>query len=201
MAGILTHLYTLVEETNICLDKLNTWFLANKLTLNVDKTCYIVFAPFKNIVLSDHNFQLSINNVILQQLRTCKYLGVMFDDELSWKPHIDFVLKKIIKFTSIFYKLRSILPNDCIKQIYYALVYPHLLYGVEIYANTFDNHIDPLLKLNNKILRIGSVHILYNADGVGEWVKVLLYCVIYGGGGFDFCYITLFKFSTYFIFY
>ena len=148
------NLNTLVEETNICLDKLNIWFLANKLTLNVDKTCYIVFAPFKNIVLSDHNFQLSINNVILQQLRTCKYLGVTFDDELSWKPHIDFVLKKIIKFTSIFYKLRSILTNDCIKQIYYALVYPHLLYGVEIYANTFDNHIDPLLKLNNKILRI-----------------------------------------------
>ena len=89
------NLNTLVEETNICLDKLNTWFLANKLTLNVDKTCYIVFAPFKNIVSSDHNFQLSINNVILQQLRSCKYLGVMFDDGLSWKPHIfDFVLRK-----------------------------------------------------------------------------------------------------------
>ena len=46
----------------------------------------------KNIVLSDHNFHLNMNNVLLQQLRTCKYLGVMFDDELSWKPHIDFIL-------------------------------------------------------------------------------------------------------------
>ena len=81
------------------------------------KLVILYFAPFKNIVLSYHNFQLSINNVILQQLRTCKYLGVMFDDELSWKPHIDFILKKINKLTSIFYKLRSILTNDCIKQI------------------------------------------------------------------------------------
>ena len=155
--NVFTHgrnLNTLVEETNICLDKLNTWFLANKLNLNVDKTCYIIFAPFKNIVLSDHKLQLNINNVILQQLRSCKYLGVMFDEELSWKPHIYFNLKKIIKFTSIFYKLRSILPNDCIKQIYYALVHPHLLYGIEVYENTFNSYIDPLLKLNNKILRI-----------------------------------------------
>ena len=45
---------------------------------------------------------------------------------------------------------------------------------------------------------LGSVHILYNADDV--WVYVLLYCVIYGGGGFDFCYITLLKFLTYVIF-
>ena len=43
------------------------------------KLVIIVFALFKNIVLPDHNFHLSINNVILQQLRTCKYLGVMFD--------------------------------------------------------------------------------------------------------------------------
>ena len=28
----------------------------------------------------------------------------------------------------------------------------------------------------------GGVHILYNADGVGGWVEVLLYFVIYGGG-------------------
>ena len=62
----------------------------------------------------------------------------MFDNELSWKPHIDFILKKIIKFTSIFYKLRSILPNDCIKQIYYALVHPHLLCEIEVYANNFN---------------------------------------------------------------
>ena len=63
----------------------------------------------------------------------------MFDDELSWKSHIDFILKKIIKFTSILYKLiRSILSNDCIEQIYYALVHPHLLYGIVVYANTFN---------------------------------------------------------------
>ena len=40
------------------------------------------------------------------------------------------------------------------KSIYYAFVYPHLSYGIEIYANTFDTYLDRLRKLNNKILRI-----------------------------------------------
>ena len=98
-----------------------------------------------NIVSSDHKLQLNINNVILQQLRSCKYLGVMFDDELSWKPHIDFILKKIINYTSIFHELISILPNDCIEQIYYALVHPQSLHGIEFFANNFTSHIEPEL--------------------------------------------------------
>ena len=41
------------------------------------------------------------------------------------------------------------------KSIYYAsFVYPHLLYEIKIYANTFDTYFDRLRKLNNKILRI-----------------------------------------------
>ena len=28
---------------NMCISKLNTWFLANKLSLNLDKTCFSVF--------------------------------------------------------------------------------------------------------------------------------------------------------------
>ena len=50
--------------------------------------------------------------------------------------------------------MRSILPLATCKQLYFALVYPHLIYGVELYANTIDNIKDPFLKMNNRILRI-----------------------------------------------
>ena len=59
-----------------------------------------------------------------------------------------------MKFCSIFYKLRSILPKPILKKLYFALVHPHLVYSIEIYANTFQKYFDPLMKLNNKILRI-----------------------------------------------
>jgi len=38
--------------------------------------------------------------------------------------------------------------------IYFAFVHSHLLYGVEVYANTTANHLSKLVTLNNKLLRI-----------------------------------------------
>jgi len=43
---------------------------------------------------------------------------------------------------------------EWLRNIYYSLVYPHLLYGIEMYANTCVTYLDKLIKLNNKILRI-----------------------------------------------
>ena len=40
--------------------------------------------------------------------------------------------------------------------IYFAFVYPLLLYGIEIYANTTINHLTTLITLNNKLLRISQ---------------------------------------------
>ena len=60
----------------------------------------------------------------------------------------------MIKFTSIFYKLRVLLPNDALKSLNFALVYPHLLYGIEVYGAASMSKLDKLIKLNNKILRI-----------------------------------------------
>ena len=65
---------------------------------------------------------------------------------------INHVYKKLIKYCSIFYKLRRILPLKVLKQVYFAFVHSHILYAVEIYANT--HNLDKLIKLNNKLLRI-----------------------------------------------
>ena len=54
---------------------------------------------------------------------------------------------------SIFYKLRTKLGSSILRMIYFAFVHSHLLYGVEVYANT-TNHLSKLITLNNKLLRI-----------------------------------------------
>ena len=38
--------------------------------------------------------------------------------------------------------------------LYFSIVYPRILYGIELYANTYTSYLENLLKLNNKILRI-----------------------------------------------
>jgi len=64
--------------------------------------------------------------------------------------------KKLFKFISIFYKLRCKLKSEVLKMLYFSFIYPHLLYGVEVYANTSKWWLQRLmvLGLNNKILRV-----------------------------------------------
>ena len=57
--------------------------------------------------------------------------------------------KKIITFTSIFYKLRENLPTVVKKMLYFAFIHSQMAYG-----NTFSSYLNKLIILNNKILRI-----------------------------------------------
>ena len=63
---------------------------------------------------------LNIGNTVLQQVEFSKYLGVYIDSDLSWQHHVDFIYNKIIKYTSIFYKIRNILNFDILKMIYFC---------------------------------------------------------------------------------
>ena len=49
--------------------------------------------------------------------------------------YIDYIYKKIIKFTSIFYKIRDYIPDEVKKMVYFAFIHSNLNYGIEIYAN------------------------------------------------------------------
>jgi len=70
---------------------------------------------------------------------------IIINDELKWNLHIENIYKKIMKHTSIFYKLRDKLPSQMLREIYYAFIPSRVLYGVEIYANTKSTYLDKIL--------------------------------------------------------
>ena len=100
-----------------------------------------------------HNFTLQLCNNDVKQVSCCKYLGVYVDDQLNWKNHIEYVHKKLLKFVSIFYKLRHKVNSQILQTVYFSFIYPHLLYGIEVYANTKKSFLKGLIILNNKLLR------------------------------------------------
>jgi len=136
-------------EANAVLLKLNNWFLANKLSLSIDKIC---FSGCKNV--DTDTVHLNINNHCLKCVRSCKYLGVIIDNELSWKDHIENVYNILLKFIRIFFKIRAIIPNSLLKMLYFSFIYPRLLYGIEVYGNAVSTTLRNLKTLNNKLLRI-----------------------------------------------
>ncbi len=73
---------------------------------------------------------------------------------LSVKIHIHELCLRLRKFVGIFYKLSQKLPPSVLKMLYFSFIYPHIIYGIEIYANTYLTYLHDLIILNNRLLRI-----------------------------------------------
>jgi hypothetical protein len=91
----------LTDMANSELNKIYLWFRANKLSLNIDKTNFMVFKiPHKKNVRID---QPNIDSTQIEEVTQTSFLGVVFDQHLSWKPHISYLATKIAKSAGIIY--------------------------------------------------------------------------------------------------
>ena len=61
-----------------------------------------------------------------------KFLGVLIDKNLTWRPHIDHIASKISKIVGIFARLRHHVPLNTLLQIYRSLIFRYTLYGVPV---------------------------------------------------------------------
>ena len=145
---------TLQIKVNRVCKHLEEWLLANRLSLNITKTNYLLFKPknFKSNIPTD--FQFRFFGTVIQEVSSSKYLGVFIDNECSWIVHIDYVYDNLMKFCGLFYRIRDIIPEDCARTLYFSFVHTRLLYGLEVYGSACATHLNKLMKLNNKILRI-----------------------------------------------
>ena len=88
----------LFATVNSELSKINQWFLANKLSLNVTKTKYSFFhKTSKKDDISLKLPRLQINNYNVERILSIKFLGILLDENLSWKDHIKHTENKISK--------------------------------------------------------------------------------------------------------
>ena len=103
-----TNLTTKCDEV---LDKLFDWTTSNRLTINYDKTFYLIITNQSNTDHSDYSFAL--NGHILDMKRQGKFLGIILDDKLKFNHHIDYICNKISKSIGIIYRLKDVLPRHC----------------------------------------------------------------------------------------
>ena len=105
------------------LQKLSLWFKANKLSLNIDKTKFMVFTPRQK--RDKLNITLLIDGKQINQAKDNIFLGVVIDEHLSWKSHISNVANKISKSIGIIYIACFFLPKSSLRTLYYSLIYPY----------------------------------------------------------------------------
>lgn len=90
---------------NSDLIKLNKWMETNKLTVNTDKTKYMVFNR-----TNDTKLNIFYMGKPLQQVNNFKYLGVTLDKHLSWESQIKKIVSGLSSICGLFRKISSYVP-------------------------------------------------------------------------------------------
>ena len=90
---------------------------ANKLSLNIEKTSFVVFhSPQRRIA---HKLNLSISNKFVESDNQVKYLGPIFDSNLNWKPYLHELSRKVSRGIGVLSKVRFYVNRNILHQLYY----------------------------------------------------------------------------------
>ena len=114
-------------EINHKLWKVSQWLAANKLSLNVGKTKFMVFR-MRNKVVSYPDLQ--INGNTLERVTQFNFLGLILHESLSWDKHINHISLKVSEAICILYRLKSIYSHRVLLTLYNTLILPHYNYGI-----------------------------------------------------------------------
>ena len=125
----------------------------NKLSLNIKKTHYMIFCRRKKL---DHNVKLLIDGQAIDEVKKTKFLGIIIDNKLTWKWHIDHIAGKISRGIGMIIKARQYLNKSGLMSLYYSFIYPYLTYCNHIWGATYKTRLKRLVMLQNKAVRILS---------------------------------------------
>lgn len=137
---------------NIELKEISNWFKLNKLSLNIDKTNFMIFKNKHNNKPTP-DFKIQIDNKHIEKVNTTKFLGVLIDNNLTWKAHTSHITKIVSKYNGIIRKVRPFLTSKSLHTLYNTLVLPYLTYCTLVWGDKNNANLDSLLITQKKIIR------------------------------------------------
>ncbi|MCP4484704.1 MAG: reverse transcriptase family protein, partial [Flavobacteriaceae bacterium] len=166
-----------LEQTiNSELVKVSSWLLANKLSLNVSKSNFLLVCSRK----PNRDIQLKINNTNLKQENYTKYLGVMIDEKLNLKLHLKQINLKLSKGIGILYKLRHLVPKETLKTLYSSFIQSHILYGILNWGCANKTALEPIKRNLRKAIRvIDFAHHTAHSEPIFKRLKIFNFVKLY----------------------
>ena len=83
-----TDLKVMESQLNDDLCSVSTWLKVNKLSLNIDKTQFVIFSRKK---YKNYNVDLKIEGQSIDKVQHTKFLGIIIDYNLNWKNHVNYI--------------------------------------------------------------------------------------------------------------
>ena len=116
----------------------------------------------------------------MEFVTSSKFLGVIIDDKIKFNEHIQGLCNKISKSIGIIFRIRNCIPNVCLRILYFCLVHPYFLYCLPVFGATYDTHLQPLILLQKRAIRlISNAAFLANTEPLFKMQKILKFNDIY----------------------
>lgn len=139
---------TLLQEF---INKLENYWNTWAIKVNPTKSALMCFTRKR----TQDNRIITLFGEPLQTINTAKYLGIIFDNKLNWKPHLQQATRAAMgKFVKLYPLMKAGgLPKKAKLLIYKAVIRTAMLYGAEVWGTAAKIHTAPLQVTQNKILR------------------------------------------------
>ena len=116
------------------LKSIKQWFSNNGLICNTKKKVTMVIASHRAVKTAG-DVRIYYGDLLLEQKRSFKYLGVIVDESLSWSSHISYVASRVYPKLKLLNRISSFLDPTTLSKIYRATVSPILDYGCILWGS------------------------------------------------------------------
>jgi hypothetical protein len=114
--------------------EIDKWFKANLISLNLKKKTLLL--QFTTKSCHNSNTKISYNSKYIYNTTSTKFLGLIIDDNLSWKNHIDYLLSKLNSACCAIRTVKSVMSQDALGMIYFSYVHSIITYGIILWGNS-----------------------------------------------------------------
>ena len=157
-----------IDEINEKFNKLSmallSWVDTNGLKLNLKKTHFMIFSRQKVAIPRG----LFIANTKIERKSEARFLGVIMDEKLNFTQHIHALKSKMLRYVGVMYRLKGLVPESVMLQIYHSFVQSHINYCSLVWGFTAKSNIESLFAGQKKGIRTvmpGYVNFFFK-DGI-----------------------------------
>ena len=141
------NLSNLCQKVNQSLSNIDKWLISNRLSLNVSKTNFMILTHND---FNEEDADIKIRNVPLVRVRMGKFLGITVDDKLKFTDHINEVCIKLSRAMGVLFRMSTLVPLQILRSLYYAIFYPHLIYGIVIWGRCGITNINRIKRIHKR---------------------------------------------------
>ena len=96
----------------------------------------------------------NFNYDVIKNVQNTKFLGVHYDSDMTFKTHINSLTQRLSRIAALIFRVKNFMPAFVLKSLYHAHVSSILNYCNIIWSNTYITHLNPLIKVQKRIVRL-----------------------------------------------